>query len=477
MNTITKISPSKKTGIPSSIRALVLGIGLATASSSFAVTWQYLGSYDATKGTPNGMTNIKNEFPAGLVNRILARLPESGGGSKPALQLLADDFGANISLVKDATITVAFVAEGAGYKNSLGFFEVPHNDLPTVTSVVDKIIFPNFSGLTVNGGGHLNEGDAINIGNFTAGTVIGFTVVADGWDSTAKAVKTNQSTKRIFRTIKRLNPEPNNATNLNAHTVLLSSPGDGLLILGIEDLNRTNPLPGGNLDGQTFVSDEDFNDAIIAIKVTPFDAIDTGTMQTLAAGITGAIPSSALTPDGKKVNICHFPPGNPDNYQLIEISVNSLQTHIDHHDDVYAVKDATGVFICPPIPKPAVDTSSSSSGGTSSGSTSSGGTTPDGTSSGSTSSSSGSTSSGGNPPDGTSSSSGSTSSSSGGTTPDGTSSGSSGTSSGSTSSGSESGIDGAGYGNPSGSSSGSGSGSSSGANVKGRLNWKEINKP
>ena len=31
--------------------------------------------------------------------------------------------------------------------------------------------------------------------------------------------------------------------------------------------------------------------------------------------------------------ICHFPPGNPENVQIISISVNAVQTHFDHHDD------------------------------------------------------------------------------------------------------------------------------------------------
>jgi hypothetical protein len=36
-----------------------------------------------------------------------------------------------------------------------------------------------------------------------------------------------------------LNPEKPGTDNLNAHTVLLSKPKDGLLILGFEDMNRT----------------------------------------------------------------------------------------------------------------------------------------------------------------------------------------------------------------------------------------------
>ena len=35
----------------------------------------------------------------------------------------------------------------------------------------------------------------------------------------------------------------------------------------------------------------------------------------------------------KKIIICHFPPGNPENYQTISISLNALKTHVTHHHD------------------------------------------------------------------------------------------------------------------------------------------------
>jgi hypothetical protein len=33
-----------------------------------------------------------------------------------------------------------------------------------------------------------------------------------------------------------------------------------------------------------------------------------------------------------KVNVCHFPPGNPDNWQTISISENALNAHLNHGD-------------------------------------------------------------------------------------------------------------------------------------------------
>ena len=37
-----------------------------------------------------------------------------------------------------------------------------------------------------------------------------------------------------------------------------------------------------------------------------------------------------------KVEVCHIPPGNPDNAHTITISENALQAHLDHGDHVGA---------------------------------------------------------------------------------------------------------------------------------------------
>lgn len=39
-------------------------------------------------------------------------------------------------------------------------------------------------------------------------------------------------------------------------------------------------------------------------------------------------------PSTKKVNICHIPPGNPDNPQLISVAIPSLKAHLAHGDVV-----------------------------------------------------------------------------------------------------------------------------------------------
>ena len=45
--------------------------------------------------------------------------------------------------------------------------------------------------------------------------------------------------------------------------------------------------------------------------------------------------------NGNKVTICHIPPGNPDNPQTITISVNALQAHLAHGDNIGSCDSAT----------------------------------------------------------------------------------------------------------------------------------------
>ena len=236
------------------VKAISLGLSLVTLSgAAYAGEWNHLNSYNSSTGVPSPMVN--KVIPSTMLTRVRTLLPESNREAHKTL--LTDDLGANIFLKKDAKVTVAFVEEGAGYLNSIGFFKFTPMQYNQGFTPDDKIIFPNFS--KSGSGGYLVPGNAVELGTISAGTAVGFTVVSDGFKS--GKVNPNQSTNYIFRTIKKLNPE---LSPKNAHTVLLSSPSDGMLVLGIEDLNR-----------ETQSSDDDFNDAILAIFVEPFDAVDT----------------------------------------------------------------------------------------------------------------------------------------------------------------------------------------------------------
>lgn len=243
---------------------------LAKGGSSSGKVWTYLNTYNSTNydtntGKPKKLASGCT-VPAGIKDKVFKLLPE---GKALAINspLFTEDTQANILLKKDANIKVAFVYEGAGYTNALGFFTFDKTKLTSLTSssIVEKIMFPNFS---ENGsGGALSLGDTVNLGTIAAGKGVGFTVVSNGWQS--NQVRSDRTNNQIFRTVKNLNPEPS-SQKLNYHTVLLSDPASKVLVISIEDLNRQSSSYNDN----GYVSDNDFNDAVLAICVDPFDAIE-----------------------------------------------------------------------------------------------------------------------------------------------------------------------------------------------------------
>jgi hypothetical protein len=339
---------------------LFLGLGLAGAVQAATPSWTYLGTSGASgkpyaangrpyalipaNGPPNTLTNMLSpSTKAELLEKIAQRLPEGQpiGQNEDALAMLTDDQGANLFLSKAARVKVSYVSEGAGYRNSLGFFKFTTAALASVAKPSDdKIMFPDYSSNV------LLYGDTVDLGQFAAGDALGFTIAANGWRNSPAPgnVSSSQAESMIYRTIKRFNPEPD-INNQRAHTILFKWEQKKMLVLAMEDLNRSNCTPrtaGCN-------SDDDFNDVILAVHVDPWDAVQclNGQCDQLECGTqisTTPIPTSALKNNGSKVNICHFPPGNPENYQSITISVNALGTHLSHHNDVFAVNG-----VCPPI--------------------------------------------------------------------------------------------------------------------------------
>ncbi len=235
----------------------------ATAQTGIAATsWQYFGGQDNyVNGIPQTLMKLNHQLPSDLLPKIYARLPEGLdiNQNRDEKKLLTDNLGANIYLLEDSDITVIALGGNTEYTNSIGFFSYDAGNAPRSTSGLNtKIIFPNFSAL--------NPGDAVSLGTFKAGKAVGFVIVSDGW--TGSSVNPDQPADKIFYTIRDLNPEtPSNDGNshLNAHTILLSSPTDNLMVLGFEDAYRH---PSNEDQTKPLRSDDDFNDVLLAIRVT-----------------------------------------------------------------------------------------------------------------------------------------------------------------------------------------------------------------
>ena len=245
--------------------------------------------------TPAQLAEFNN-----LLNQTLKTLPEWSNQSNnldlfPELKPggIYDLERYNVILNQAATIDVSFVYEGAGYRNSLGYFTFDPANPPTratsLTSngsankvLVDGIIFPNAS--LFNSGGSYNglyTGDSMKLtfnnlasyawnqgkdcsvaGNCKLG--VGFFLVADGFQnitdpytgiSTNGGVRSYPDPSWVFYSLRDLNPEVNPANK--QHTVLLNVPNTNLYAIGFEDMNREKG------------SDHDFNDVVYRLNVTP----------------------------------------------------------------------------------------------------------------------------------------------------------------------------------------------------------------
>jgi LruC domain-containing protein len=216
-----------------------------------------LGTWD-NNGKPNYLMPSRDNISQTFLNDVNVSLPERRPVPQFNPEYLASNKERNLILKEMCDVWVTFVAEGAGYQNSLMFFVYNKNNKPTNISQIDSFyhIFPNasFSG----SGGSMVSGDKVYIGRFGADTCIGFAIAANGWNGSNRTVGMGLN---LYTTIKELNPESNPAKA--EHVVLLYDNPTERFLIGFEDLQRS-----------TGSSDEDFNDAIVYATANPVKAVE-----------------------------------------------------------------------------------------------------------------------------------------------------------------------------------------------------------
>ncbi len=243
------------------ITTLCFAALLSNASASTLINgkyqWEFLSNeewpigYNKNTGKPSNMTWDYSSYPADFFSRINNALPEA----KVNEAFLTSDAGANITLQEEGEIFVTFLHEGAGYKNAFGYFTFDKANPPTdVSEIQETIIFPNLSYP------HMASGHRVNLGTFSAGTTIGFFLVANGF-SYYTGVKDGRANH--YYSLKDLNPDPTD--ELRQHNVLLFDEEVQEVIIGFEDLPRS-------------WGDNDFNDAVFSVKSNPATAIETSTL-------------------------------------------------------------------------------------------------------------------------------------------------------------------------------------------------------
>lgn len=219
--------------------------------------FSYLSPYDAD-GRPTVM-EPNDAIEAEMLDNLNASLPETEDVRVHHPEYLLSTARGSLVIEKRADVWITFVHEGAGYRNSIGFYTYPTGNPPnTINDITNvKFFFPNAS---LDGSdGTLVSGNKVKLGNFNAGTSIGFVIFANGWDGT----KVDTDAEAFFSN-DILNPE--STADLRRHTVLLRYKNK--FIIGFDDIKR-----------EWAGSDHDFNDVMIYASANPSDAISNDDVQ------------------------------------------------------------------------------------------------------------------------------------------------------------------------------------------------------
>ncbi len=212
-----------------------------------------LGAWDA-QGVPNylfGQDEITSEF----LSLVTAALPENHNLALTRPELFSPTACTNIILQDEGEVYITFLHEGAGFKNTFGFYTYEVGNAPQTAEDIDNltIIFPNAS--YAGSGGGLYSGDKVLLGTFPENTVIAWFVAAQGWTTSPVGTGAYKVYSDSY-----LNPE--NTPDLQQHAVMLHDQNTNRYIIGFEDLKRS-------YSG----CDNDFNDVVFYATVTPEDAV------------------------------------------------------------------------------------------------------------------------------------------------------------------------------------------------------------
>lgn len=246
--------------------------------------------------------------PASVLSFLGTTFPES---SAVGSSFLSTTFDPNLLVAEAATVRVTFLWEGAGYRNSFGYFT--YTMYGGKIQIVDRqLVFPNASFADPSkswGGGQLDSGDTVTLPDatgaprvFAPGTRIGFFLVANGWstalpwwNAAAPAVPSLDPAANaavasgVYTTLDELNPELTaSRADVSRHVAMVRVAGmagflggQDFVAVGMEDLRRTAG------------ADNDFNDVMFAVQSSPEAAI----LQTSLPGVS----ATSNDPDGDGV--------------------------------------------------------------------------------------------------------------------------------------------------------------------------------
>lgn len=210
-------------------------------------------------GLPDNLENTGDVLSSDFLDDINASLPSGQNVAVHNASYLSssNEYEVVVNAISDVWVT--FVAEGAGYKNSLAYYVYDTDNPPSSSSQIDSVfvIFRNTS--LKYSGGELNAGDKVYLGRFPAGKSISWVLFQNAYNSGSNTINVNA--QRIYSKAD-FNPEP--IASERQHTVQLVDNSRQLLLNGFEDILRNS----GSCD-------HDFEDLIYYVTANPWTGIDT----------------------------------------------------------------------------------------------------------------------------------------------------------------------------------------------------------
>lgn len=219
---------------------------LVTKPVKFTSTsYQTLNNFDNT-GKPANL--LKDTISPSMLLFIDTTLPDGVNLTKRHPELFSSSAIADIAITQTSNVYITFVTEDGGQKNSIAFYTYPTNKPPLSAKDIQLItyVFPNAGSATP-----LQPGDKVNLGSFNAGTSLGFVLMQNAWNSSTQTMNNDAV---HFCSNDALNPEVD--PNLKKHAVLINYTPENKILVGFEDLDRTNSG-----------CDNDFNDVVFYCTV------------------------------------------------------------------------------------------------------------------------------------------------------------------------------------------------------------------
>lgn len=242
--------------------ALFYPSGLLNTASAVTNT----SSQPAALGVPNYLDPKWDNITQSIINYISASFPEGLSQTDTHPNFLASSATSSLNITTASDVWITFVGNGSSNLNSLAYYTYNTATPPTADSVIHSatIIFPNAT--ATGSGGGLVAGNRVKIGTFSAGTSIGFLLLANAW--TGSGVNT-QATKYFSNSP--LNAE--SGQSLKKHAVFLYDDVHKITVIGFEDTNRAG------------TTDNDFNDLVVYATSNPVNGISTNGVAAIDKGI------------------------------------------------------------------------------------------------------------------------------------------------------------------------------------------------